>query len=80
MSTHVLVMIVIEVETLADEILLKSENMVILQRLCTYQAMKMMHSLDIDDETTTMFGIDLNVGIGKTTGNAFFIRDNTRSI
>ena len=80
MSTHVLVMIVIKVETLADEILLKSANVAILWRAHTYQAMKMMHALDIDDETTTMFGTDLNMGISETAGNAFFIRDNTRSV
>lgn len=40
----------------------------------------MMHALDIDNETTTMFGTDLNVSISETTGNAFFIRDNARSV
>lgn len=42
--------------------------------------MKMMHALDIDNETTTMFGTDLNVSISEATGNAFFIRDNARSV
>ena len=73
MSTHMLVMIVIKVETLTDEVLLKSANIVILWIVYTYQAMKMMHALDIDDETTTMFGTDLDVGFSETTGNAFFI-------
>jgi hypothetical protein len=73
-------MIIVKVKTLADEVLRKSANIVILWRVCTYQAMKMMHALDIDDKATTMFGANLNVRISETTGNAFFIRDNTRSV
>ena len=80
MSAHVLVVIIIEVETFTDEVLLKSANLAILWISYTYQAMKMMHALDIDDETTTMFGTDLNVGISETTSNSFFIRDNTRPV
>jgi len=73
-------MIIVKVKTLADEVLRKSANIVIIWRVCTYQAMKMMHALNIDDKATTMLGADLNVRISETTGNAIFIRDNTRSV
>jgi hypothetical protein len=39
----------------------------------SYQTMKMMHALDIDDETAAMFGIDLNVSISQATGNAILV-------
>src|SRR6478735_3822891 len=75
-----LVVIVVEVETLTNEILIKLVIPFWSSCFSTYQAMKMMHALDIDDKATTMFGVDLNVSISETTGNAFFIRNNTGSV
>lgn len=40
----------------------------------------MMHALNIDNEAAAMLGIDLNMGVSKTTGDAVFVRDNTGSV
>lgn len=64
MSTQGLVVVVIKVEGLADEV----------------QTVKVMHALNIDDETAAMLRTDLDVGISETAGNSVFIRDDTRSI
>ncbi len=42
-------------------------------QLASYQTVKVMHALNIDDETAAMLRTDLDVGISETAGNSIFV-------
>lgn len=80
MHLHLLVMVVVEPERLSEQVLFKLAHWAPGQSSqWTYQAVQVVHALNVDEEAATMLIGTLNKRVIETTLQTVFVRDDSSS-